>query len=121
MNLKNKIYTVRYEASGTQVDKTVQTRDSNRNFNAVSIETEKSDEVPADKYKKSLDRPKWQYVRRENYSMVCPLSNVHYVHYVHHVHYVHGRLVGIGESTSLCGSFQFSASLGIPCAPAIQA
>jgi hypothetical protein len=47
--------------------------------------------------------------------MIRPPSNVH------DVHYVHGRLVGIDESTSLCGSFRFSASLGIPCAPAIQA
>jgi len=53
------------------------------------------------KYKESLDRPKWQYIRRENYSMVCPLSNVH------DVHYVHGRLVGIGESTSLVVVFSF--------------
>jgi hypothetical protein len=44
---------VRYAACGTQVDKTVQTRDSNCNFNAVCVETQKSDEVLAEQVQKA--------------------------------------------------------------------
>jgi hypothetical protein len=40
-------YTVQYAASGTQQTKTVQVRDTNGAFNVVSVETQKSDQVPA--------------------------------------------------------------------------
>jgi hypothetical protein len=79
---------VRYAASGTQVDKTVQTRDSNCNFNAVSAETEKSDEVLAEQVQKG--------------PRTGPNGNASGAK----SGYVHGRLVGIGESTSLCSSFR---------------
>jgi hypothetical protein len=39
-------YTVRYAASGTQQTKTIQTRDVNGTFNVVSVQTEKSDQIP---------------------------------------------------------------------------
>jgi|HubBroStandDraft_6_1064221.scaffolds.fasta_scaffold00297_16 hypothetical protein len=41
-------YIVRYDASGTQQTKTIQVRDINGTFNVVSVETRKSDEVPAE-------------------------------------------------------------------------
>jgi hypothetical protein len=41
-------YTVQYAGSGTQQTKTVQTRDINGGFNVVSVETQKSDQVPAE-------------------------------------------------------------------------
>jgi hypothetical protein len=41
-------YTVQYAASGTQQTKTVQVRDTNGAFNVVSVETQKSDRVPAE-------------------------------------------------------------------------
>jgi hypothetical protein len=41
-------YIVRYVASGTQQTKTIQMRDINGTFNVVSVETRKSDEVPAE-------------------------------------------------------------------------
>lgn len=41
-------YTVRYAASGTQQTKTVQVRDTNGAFNVVSVETQKSNQVPAE-------------------------------------------------------------------------
>lgn len=40
-------YTVHYAASGTQQTKTIETRDTNGNFNTVYIETGKSAQVPA--------------------------------------------------------------------------
>jgi hypothetical protein len=40
-------YTVQYAASGTQQTKTVQVRDTNGSFNAVSDETQKTERVPA--------------------------------------------------------------------------
>jgi hypothetical protein len=40
-------YTVQYGASGTQQTKTVQVRDANGAFNVISLETRKSDQVPA--------------------------------------------------------------------------
>jgi hypothetical protein len=40
-------YTVQYGASGTQQTKTVQARDANGAFNVISLETRKSDQVPA--------------------------------------------------------------------------
>lgn len=40
-------YTVHYAASGTQQTKTIQARDSSGNFDVISVETEKSDQVPA--------------------------------------------------------------------------
>jgi hypothetical protein len=40
-------YTVQYAASGTQQTKTVQVRDTNGSFNAVSDETQKTEQVPA--------------------------------------------------------------------------
>jgi hypothetical protein len=40
-------YTVHYAASGTQQTKTIQARDASGNFNVISVETEKSDQVPA--------------------------------------------------------------------------
>jgi len=40
-------YTVLYGASGTQQTKTVQARDANGAFNVISLETRKSDQVPA--------------------------------------------------------------------------
>jgi len=40
-------YIVLYGASGTQQTKTTQVRDVNGNFNVVSVETRKSDQVPA--------------------------------------------------------------------------
>lgn len=39
-------YTVRYAASGTRQTKTIQTRAANGTFNVVSVQTEKSDQVP---------------------------------------------------------------------------
>jgi hypothetical protein len=57
VNAKTK-YTVHYAASGTQQTKTVQTRDINGNFNAVSVETKKSDQVPAEVEKTPSDKPK---------------------------------------------------------------
>lgn len=41
-------YTVQYAASGTQQTKTVQVRDTNGAFNVVSVETQKSNQVPAE-------------------------------------------------------------------------
>ena len=41
-------YIVRYDASGTQQTKTIQVRDINGTFNVISVETRKSDEVPAE-------------------------------------------------------------------------
>jgi len=46
-------YTVRYAASGTQQTKTIQTRDASGNFNVVSVETQKSDRVPAEQEQKA--------------------------------------------------------------------
>jgi len=40
-------YVVRYNASGTEQTKTIQERDTNGTFNVVSVETQKSDQVPA--------------------------------------------------------------------------
>jgi hypothetical protein len=40
-------YTVLYGVSGTQQTKTVQARDANGTFNVISVETRKSDQVPA--------------------------------------------------------------------------
>lgn len=40
-------YTVHYAASGTQQTKTIQARDAGGNFNVISVETQKSDQVPA--------------------------------------------------------------------------
>jgi hypothetical protein len=52
-------YIVRYDASGTQQTKTIQVRDINGTFNVVSVETRKSDEVPAEQVPKaSSDKPK---------------------------------------------------------------
>jgi hypothetical protein len=42
-------YIVRYDVSGTQQTKTIQVRDINGTFNVVSVETRKSDEVPAER------------------------------------------------------------------------
>ncbi|MFZ0523292.1 MAG: hypothetical protein WAL95_19845, partial [Candidatus Acidiferrales bacterium] len=39
-------YTVQYAASGTQQTKTVQAPDANGTFQVISVETQKSDEVP---------------------------------------------------------------------------
>jgi hypothetical protein len=39
-------YTVRYAASATEQTKTIQARDANGTFNVVSVQTEKSDQVP---------------------------------------------------------------------------
>ena len=52
VNAKTK-YTVRYAFSGTQQTKTVQIRDVNGNFNVVSAETEKSNQVPTDQVQKA--------------------------------------------------------------------
>ena len=41
-------YTVQYASSGTRRTKTVQTRDINGDFNVVSVETQKSDQGPAE-------------------------------------------------------------------------
>ena len=57
VNAKTK-YTVHYAASSTQQTKTVQTRDINGNFNAVSVETKKSDEVPTEVQQTPSDKPK---------------------------------------------------------------
>jgi hypothetical protein len=58
VNAKTK-YTVRYASSGTQKTKTVQTRDINGNFDVVSVETEESDQVPAEQVQKApSDKPK---------------------------------------------------------------
>jgi hypothetical protein len=46
-------YTVHYAANGTQQTKTIQTRDANGNFNVISSETEKSDQVPAQQEQKT--------------------------------------------------------------------
>ena len=52
-------YTVRYAYSGTQQKKDIQTRDASGNFKVVSIETEKSDLVPAELGQKATsDKPK---------------------------------------------------------------
>ncbi len=52
-------YIVRYDASGTQQTKTIQVRDINGTFNVVSVETRKSDEVPAEQVPIALsDKPK---------------------------------------------------------------
>jgi hypothetical protein len=50
-------YTVQYAGSGTQRTTTVQTRDINGNFNVVSVETQKSDQVPAEQVQKPSDKP----------------------------------------------------------------
>jgi len=52
VNAKTK-YTVRYAFSGIQQTKTVQIRDVNGNFNVVSAETEKSNQVPTDQVQKA--------------------------------------------------------------------
>jgi hypothetical protein len=39
-------YTVRYAASATEQTKTIQARDANGTFNVISVQTEKSDQVP---------------------------------------------------------------------------
>jgi hypothetical protein len=57
VNAKTK-YTVHYAASGTQQTKTVQTRDINGNFNAVSVETKKSDQVPTEAQQTPSEEPK---------------------------------------------------------------
>jgi hypothetical protein len=44
-------YVVRYNAPGTQQTKTIQARDINGTFNVVSVETQKSDQVPVDQVK----------------------------------------------------------------------
>jgi hypothetical protein len=46
-------YTVHYAANGTQQTKTIQTRDANGNFSIISVETEKSDKVPAQQEQKT--------------------------------------------------------------------
>ena len=46
-------YTVHYAANGTQQTKTIQTRDANGNFSVISVETEKSDQVPAQQEQKA--------------------------------------------------------------------
>lgn len=46
-------YTVHYAASGTQQTETVQTLDTNGNFNTVYVETGKSDQVPAEQVQKA--------------------------------------------------------------------
>jgi hypothetical protein len=46
-------YTVHYAANGTQQTKTIQTRDANGNFSVISVETEKSDQVPAQQEQKT--------------------------------------------------------------------
>lgn len=46
-------YTVHYAANGTQQTKTIQTRDANGNFSVISVETEKSDQVPAQPVQKA--------------------------------------------------------------------
>jgi len=52
-------YTVRYAFSGTQQEKNIQTRDASGNFKVVSVETEKSDQVPAELGQKATsDKPK---------------------------------------------------------------
>ena len=52
-------YTVHYAASGTQQKKTIQTRDASGTFNEVSVQTEKSDQVPAEQVQKPpSDKPK---------------------------------------------------------------
>ncbi len=52
-------YTVQYAASGTQQTKTVQARDTNGAFHAVSVETQKSDQVPAEQAPiAASDKPK---------------------------------------------------------------
>lgn len=52
-------YIVRYDASGTQQTKTIQVRDINGTFNVVSVETRKSDEVPAEQVPKAPpDKPR---------------------------------------------------------------
>ena len=52
-------YTVHYAASGTQQKKTIQTRDASGAFNEVSVQTEKSDQVPAEQVQKPpSDKPK---------------------------------------------------------------
>jgi hypothetical protein len=52
-------YTVHYAASGTLQKKTIQTRDASGTFNEVSVQTEKSDQVPAEQVQKPpSDKPK---------------------------------------------------------------
>ena len=46
-------YTVHYAANSTQQTKTIQTRDANGNFSVISVETEKSDQVPAEQTQKA--------------------------------------------------------------------
>jgi hypothetical protein len=46
-------YTVHYAANGTQQTKTIQTRDASGNFSVISVETEKSDQVPAQQEQKA--------------------------------------------------------------------
>ena len=46
-------YTVHYAANGTQQTKTIQTRDANGNFSVISVETEKSDQVPVQQEQKT--------------------------------------------------------------------
>jgi hypothetical protein len=46
-------YTVHYATNGTQQTKTIQTRDANGNFSVISVETEKSDQVPAQPVQKA--------------------------------------------------------------------
>jgi hypothetical protein len=51
-------YTVRYAASGTQQTKTTQTRDANGTFNAVAVQTEKSDQAPVGQVRRApSDKP----------------------------------------------------------------
>jgi hypothetical protein len=41
-------YTVHYAATGTQQTKTIQARDAGGNFDVISVETQKSDQLPAE-------------------------------------------------------------------------
>ena len=46
-------YTVHYAATGTQQTKTIQARDASGNFSVISVETEKSDQVPTEQVQKA--------------------------------------------------------------------
>jgi hypothetical protein len=46
-------YTVHYAATGTRQTKTIQARDASGNFSVISVETEKSDQVPTEQVQKA--------------------------------------------------------------------
>jgi hypothetical protein len=46
-------YTVHYAATGTQQTKTIQARDASGNFSVISVETEKSNQVPTEQVQKA--------------------------------------------------------------------